>query len=77
MKTATIKLTAAITLGGGIAKAGDIIEVPEDAAKNLLQRGKAELATAADEVADEVEADETEPEAEAEGDAKPKAKPKK
>jgi len=49
MTTATIKLTAAITLGGGIAKAGEIIEVSEENAKALILRGKAELATAADE----------------------------
>lgn len=70
MKTATIKLTAAIVVDGKIAKAGTIIDAPEDAAKGLILRGKAELATAADEPAEEVET-------ETEGDDKPKAKPKK
>jgi hypothetical protein len=72
MKTATIKLTAAIVVDGKIAKAGTVLEgIPEDAAKALLNRGKAELATAADQPAEEVEAEETE------GDDKPKAKAKK
>jgi ribosomal protein L9 len=54
MKTAFIKLTAAITVDSGhIAKAGEIVEVPEHAAKNLIQRGKAELATEEDQAEDE------------------------
>jgi hypothetical protein len=76
MKTATIKLTAAIVVDGKIAKAGSIIEVPEDAAKGLILRGKAELATAADEPAAEVDSDEAEG-GDGEGEAKPKAKAKK
>lgn len=76
MKTATIKLTAAITLGGGIAKAGEIIEVSEEAAKSLMLRGKAELATAADEV-EQPEAEEAEAEAEATAEDEVPAAPKK
>ncbi|WOH61911.1 hypothetical protein [Bradyrhizobium sp. BWC-3-1] len=71
MKTANIKLTAAIVVDGKIAKAGSIIEAPEDHAKGLILRGKAELATVADEAPAEVEADEVD------GEDKPKAKAKK
>jgi hypothetical protein len=71
MKTANIKLTAAIVVDGTIAPAGKVLlDVPEDHAKGLLLRGKAVLATAADEAAAraaDAEADEAE--AEAEGDA--------
>lgn len=42
-KTVLLKLTSAITIGGEIAKRGDVIEVSEVEAKNLLSRGKAEL----------------------------------
>lgn len=63
MKTATIKLTAAIVVDGKIAKAGSIIEAPEDHAKALILRGKAELATAADEPTDEAEAEAPKPKA--------------
>lgn len=49
MQTAILKLTSAIAIAGVICKAGDIVEVPEQAAKNLLHRGKAVLATADDE----------------------------
>lgn len=77
MKTANIKLTAAIVVDGKIAKAGTVLlDVPEDHAKGLLNRGKAELATAADEAAAEVEAEAEETEG-GEGEAKPKAKAKK
>lgn len=83
MKTATVKLTAAITVDGEIAKAGTILEnIPEDRAKNLILRGRAELATASDEAVAEVEGEEeaeqeAEAETEGEADAKPKAKTKK
>jgi len=80
MKTATIKLTAAIVVDGKIAKAGKVLlDVPEENAKGLLLRGKAVLATDADEAAEraaDAEADEAEAEAEAdagegEGEQKP------
>lgn len=75
MKTANIKLTAAIVVDGKIAKAGSVLlDVPEDHAKGLLNRGKAVLATDADEAAAERVAEEAE---EVEGDDKPKSKAKK
>lgn len=39
-----LKVTSAITLDGGIVTAGTVIEVDEKTARNLLHRGKAELA---------------------------------
>jgi hypothetical protein len=48
MTTVNLKLTAAIAIGGEIIHAGEIIEVSQEAAKNLLHRGKAELATGED-----------------------------
>jgi hypothetical protein len=66
MKMATIKLTAAIAIGGEIVRAGTVIDIGEDAAKDLLRRGKAEVATADDE-----------PEADAEDDEPAAEKPKR
>lgn len=64
-KTATIKLTAAIGVAGQLIRRGEIITVPEAAAKDLLRRGKAEMATADDETEAEPEATEApEPEPE-------------
>lgn len=40
-----LKITSAITLDGAIVTAGKVIEVDEKTAKNLLHRGKAELAS--------------------------------
>lgn len=72
--TATVKLTAAVGIAGELVRAGTIVTIPEEAAKNLLHRGKAELATEADELvldsdelealeAQQAEADSDEPEA--------------
>lgn len=47
-KNFILKLTSAIAFGGVISKAGDLVEVSENEAKNLLHRGKAVLATAED-----------------------------
>lgn len=43
MKSVLIKLTSAIAISGGIAKAGEVVEVTELEAKNLLARGKGVL----------------------------------
>lgn len=48
MKSYVLKLTSAIVVDGGIVKAGQLVELSEAEAKNLLSRGKAVLATAAD-----------------------------
>ena len=52
-KQVKIKITSAIAIGGKIKTPGTIVTVSEDIAKNLLHRGRAELATAAAEGADE------------------------
>lgn len=41
----TLKLTAAVALGGHIYKAGRLVEVSDAEARNLLDRGKAVLGT--------------------------------
>jgi hypothetical protein len=46
-------ITSAIVIEGEIAKVGEIVEVSEREAKNLLHRGKARLATEADGIPDE------------------------
>lgn len=43
MKSVLIKLTSAIAISGAIAKAGEVVEVTELEAKNLLARGKGKL----------------------------------
>lgn len=43
MKSVLIKLTSAIAIAGAIAKAGEVVEVTELEAKNLLTRGKGVL----------------------------------
>lgn len=48
MKSYVLKLTSAIVVDGGIVKAGALVELSEAESKNLLSRGKAVLATAAD-----------------------------
>jgi hypothetical protein len=53
MNIVAVKLLSAIGIAGEIIPAGEIIEIPEDNAKNLLHRGKAELATEADEPAED------------------------
>lgn len=58
IKSVFLKVSSAFLVGGTIAKAGEIVEVSESEAKDLLQRGKATLTTAADapkQPADEVE----------------------
>ena len=47
-KSVFLKVSSAFMVGGHIAKTGEIVEVSEGEAKDLLQRGKAILATAAD-----------------------------
>lgn len=44
-KSVVLKLTGAIALDGQIARAGSLVEMSESEAKDLLRRGKAELAT--------------------------------
>lgn len=44
-KQVKIKITSAVGIRGEIKKPGTVITVAEDIAKNLLQRGRAELAT--------------------------------
>jgi ribosomal protein L9 len=53
MQGVTLKLTSAIALDGKIFRPGTLVEVTDNEAKNLLQRGKAVLATEADMPADE------------------------
>lgn len=43
MSEITLKLTAAVALGGVIHRAGSQVQVSDADAKNLLRRGKAEL----------------------------------
>lgn len=43
MKSVLLKLTSAIAISGAIAKAGEVVEVTELEAKNLLSRGKGVL----------------------------------
>jgi hypothetical protein len=45
-----LKLTSAIAVNGIILRAGHIVEMVEDEAKDLLRRGKAVIATVEDEV---------------------------
>lgn len=46
-KQVKLKITSAIAIGGKIQRPGTVVSVAEDVAKNLLHRGRAELATAA------------------------------
>lgn len=48
MKTVTLKLASAIAIDGDVVRAGSLVEVDEALAINLLNRGKATLATAED-----------------------------
>lgn len=48
-ESVAVKLTSAIGIAGVLVRAGEVIEVSESAAKDLLRRGKAELATEEDE----------------------------
>lgn len=47
-KSVFLKVSSAFLVGGHIATVGEIVEVTEAEAKDLLQRGKATLATAHD-----------------------------
>lgn len=58
MKQYALKLTAAVALAGVIHRAGSTVEVDEATAKNLLHRGKAELATEQQDAAEVIDADE-------------------
>jgi hypothetical protein len=44
-KSVFLMVTSAFMVGGAIAKAGEIVEVSNAEAKDLLNRGKAKLAT--------------------------------
>ena len=64
MEMVAVKVTSAFMVGGEIARPGEIVEVTNSEAKDLLHRGMAVLATAEDEpaileVEAEVEAVET------------------
>ncbi len=48
-KTVMLKVTSAFLVGGELARSGEVVEVTTAEAKDLLHRGKAVLATAADE----------------------------
>lgn len=47
-KSFVLKLSSAIAIDGEVVSAGNLVEVDEPTAKNLLHRGKAVLATAED-----------------------------
>lgn len=47
-KSFVLKLTSAIAVDGDVMRAGSLVEVDEATARNLLHRGKAELATESD-----------------------------
>ena len=42
-KTYSLKISSAVVIGGKIVRPGQTVEASEALAKNLLQRGKAEL----------------------------------
>lgn len=48
-KTHLLVLTAAVAIAGTICRAGEVVEVTDGEAKDLLFRGRAKLATADDE----------------------------
>ena len=48
-KTVMVKVTSAFLVDGEVARKGEVVEVTTAEAKDLLHRGKAVLATAADE----------------------------
>lgn len=77
MKQVAIKLTSAIGISGVMYRAGSIVEVSEDAGKQLLNRGKGVLATAEDQPEEEGEQGgetEDEPDPAPEGEDKPDEK---
>lgn len=70
-----LKIASAVVIGGDIQAKGAIVEVDEPLAKDLLRRGKAELATEHDRPAPvEAEAAEVEQEADPEPVAQKPAK---
>jgi hypothetical protein len=44
-KNVKIKITSAVAIGGEIKRPGTVVTVAEELAKNLLHRGRADLAT--------------------------------
>lgn len=69
-KQVKIKITSAVAIGGEIKRPGAVVTVAEELAKNLLHRGRAEVATGdADDASVEVDGD-----AKVKADADPKAK---
>lgn len=61
-KTVFLHVSSAFMFGGAIVKAGEVVEVSETEAKDLLHRGKAVLAEVepADQLEDAVEVEEGE-----------------
>jgi hypothetical protein len=57
-KQVKIKITSAVSIGGEIKRPGTVVTVAEDLAKNLLNRGRAELATGEDKPLSKMSADE-------------------
>lgn len=45
MKTHSLMLVAAIAMAGAVVRAGNIVDVDENTARNLLHRGKARIPT--------------------------------
>ena len=69
-KQVKIKITSAVAIGGEIKRPGTVVTVAEELAKNLLHRGRAEVATSdADDASVEVDGD-----VKAKADVDPKAK---
>lgn len=72
-KQVKIKITSAVAIGGEIKRPGAVVTVAEELAKNLLHRGRAEVATGdaddADDASVEVDGD-----AKVKADVDPKAK---
>lgn len=79
METVMLKVTSAFFIGGRMARQGDVVEVPTADAKHLLHRGKAVLATAADEpkLAAQDAGDDDQGGDQAESEAKPASKSRK
>lgn len=48
MKTVILKLTSAIVVAGQVIRPGNLVEVTESEARDLLHRGKATVATQED-----------------------------
>ncbi len=78
-KTVMLKVTSAFLVGGELARSGEVVEVTTAEAKDLLHRGKAVLATAADEpkLAAQEAGDDDPGGDQAEAEAKPASKSRK